>query len=401
MRVLSVTAQKPSSTGSGVYLTEVVRSLAETGVSQAVVAGVTREDHVEMPDGVTVYPVYFASKKLPYPVVGMSDEMPYTSTRYRDMTDDMTEQFRNAFLEVLDEAVEKENPDIILCHHLYYLTALVRERYPKKKIYGFCHNTDLRQMENIPFQREFIRNEIPKLDRIFALQDAQKEKIKSVYPVKNEKMTVIGTGYNSQIFKKTEERKAESISGKEGGKIRLIFAGKITQKKGVKSLIRALDLLDYGKDQIHLTLAGGAGNQKEYEEIEKMAMSCRYLVKFVGCVSQTKLAELYNASDIFVLPSMYEGLPLTVIESLACGDRVVMTELDGITEWLADMVPDADIRYVKLPEMKGLDEAVEEDLPAFEQRLAETVKIAIDAGYTKACDVSRISWQKIAEEVIR
>ena len=70
MRVLSVTAQKPCSTGSGVYLTEVVRSLAKMGVSQAVVAGVTREDRVDMPEGVTVYPVYFSSEKLPYPVVG-------------------------------------------------------------------------------------------------------------------------------------------------------------------------------------------------------------------------------------------------------------------------------------------------------------------------------------------
>ena len=113
MRVLSVTAQKPCSTGSGVYLTEVVRSLAKMGVSQAVVAGVTREDRVDMPEGVTVYPVYFSSEKLPYPVVGMSDEMPYTSTRYRDMTEEMAGQFKAAFLEVLDEAIEKENPDII------------------------------------------------------------------------------------------------------------------------------------------------------------------------------------------------------------------------------------------------------------------------------------------------
>ena len=152
MRVLSVTAQKPCSTGSGVYLTEVVRSLAKMGVSQAVVAGVTREDRVDMPEGVTVYPVYFSSEKLPYPVVGMSDEMPYTSTRYRDMTEEMAGQFKAAFLEVLDEAIEKENPDIILCHHLYYLTALIRAHYPAKKVYGFCHNTDLRQMECILFE---------------------------------------------------------------------------------------------------------------------------------------------------------------------------------------------------------------------------------------------------------
>lgn len=66
----------------------------------------------------------------------MSDEMPYISTRYKDMTEEMTVQFRNAFLAVLDEVIEREDPELILCHHLYYLTALVRERYPEKKVYG-------------------------------------------------------------------------------------------------------------------------------------------------------------------------------------------------------------------------------------------------------------------------
>lgn len=403
MRILSVTAQKPCSTGSGVYLTEVVRSLAEEGHRQSVVAGVTREDRVEMPEGVILYPVYFESEQIPYPVVGMSDEMPYTSTRYRDMTEDMTEQFKEAFLTVLDKAIEKENPELILCHHLYYLTALVRERYPDRRVYGFCHNTDLRQMENIPFQREFICSQIPKLDRIFALQEAQKEKIRKVYRVAEETMTVIGTGYNSHIFRKTMEKPSRT-----DGKIRLIFAGKITQKKGVKSLLRAMNLLNYENGQINLTLAGGAGNKEEYEEITKMASACRYPVKLAGCVSQIKLAELYNESDAFVLPSMYEGLPLTVIESLACGDRVVMTKLSGITEWLTDMVPDADICYVELPKMKGPDEAVEEELPAFEKRLAEALEDTIEnimrenqKNITGTCDVSRISWQKIAQEVIR
>ena len=377
MRVLSVTAQKPCSTGSGVYLTEVVRSLAKMGVSQAVVAGVTREDRVDMPEGVTVYPVYFSSEKLPYPVVGMSDEMPYTSTRYRDMTEEMAGQFKAAFLEVLDEAIEKENPDIILCHHLYYLTALIRAHYPAKKVYGFCHNTDLRQMESILFERNFIRQEIPKLDRIFALQEAQKEKIKKIYPVSEKQMTVIGTGYNSEVFKKTGIK----LSRKDG-KIRMIFAGKITQKKGVKSLLRALK-------------QNCGGSRRATPD------GCRYPVVFAGCVTQSRLAELYNDCDIFVLPSMYEGLPLTVIESLACGDRVVMTKLEGIAEWLADMVPDADIRYVLPPGMKGTDEPLEEELPAFESRLAEALREAIEEKDTKECDVSRISWKKIAREVIR
>ena len=179
----------------------------------------------------------------------------------------------------------------------------------------------------------------------------------------------------------------------------MIFAGKITQKKGVKSLLRALNLLDYEKEKIQLILAGGAGNIVEYEEIKELADGCRYPVVFAGCVTQSRLAELYNDCDIFVLPSMYEGLPLTVIESLACGDRVVMTKLEGIAEWLADMVPDADIRYVLPPGMKGTDEPLEEELPEFESRLAEALREAIEEKDTKECDVSRISWQKIAPEL--
>ena len=150
-----------------------------------------------------------------------------------------------------------------------------------------------------------------------------------------------------------------------------------------------------------LILAGGAGNLVEYEEIKELADGCRYPVVFAGCVTQSRLAELYNDCDIFVLPSMYEGLPLTVIESLACGDRVVMTKLEGIAEWLADMVPDADIRYVLPPGMKGTDEPLEEELPEFESRFAEALREAIEEKDTKECDVSRISWQKIAREVIR
>ena len=52
MRILSVTAQKPCSTGSGVYLTEVVKALAKEGHTQTVLAGIARGEQMDMPDGV-------------------------------------------------------------------------------------------------------------------------------------------------------------------------------------------------------------------------------------------------------------------------------------------------------------------------------------------------------------
>ena len=52
MKILSVTAQKPNSTGSGIYLTELVKAMDEEGHEQAVVAGINREDAIELPDRV-------------------------------------------------------------------------------------------------------------------------------------------------------------------------------------------------------------------------------------------------------------------------------------------------------------------------------------------------------------
>ena len=188
MRILSITAQKPSSTGSGVYLTELVKEFARKGHSQAVVAGVYREDQISLPAEVGFYPVYFQTEALPYPIAGMSDEMPYPSTRYCDMTEEMTEAFGKAFLEKVTKAVEALDPDLILCHHLYLLTALVREHFPDRRIYGFCHNTDIRQMEKTNLKRAYIAGQIRKLDRIFVPQKAQGDKVLEIYQADPEKL---------------------------------------------------------------------------------------------------------------------------------------------------------------------------------------------------------------------
>lgn len=399
MRILSITAQKPNSTGSGVYLTELVKEYEMLGHEQAVVAGVYREDLIELPDGVAFYPVYFCEEGLPYPIVGMSDEMPYISTKYCEMSPEMVEQFRSSFMSVIERAVEELQPDLILCHHLYLLTALVREHFQERKVYGFCHNTDLRQMQKTDLEREFIRREIGKLDHIFVPQRAQEEGVLALYPVDKEKITRVGMGYNNQIFHLAEE------SCDKEGVTSLMFAGKIAEKKGVMSLLRAMALLgdeeELDMNRIQLLLAGSTGNEEEYQMIEELAGRCPCKVKFLGRLSQPELARVYQKSDIFVLPSFFEGIPLTVIEALACGDRVVMTDLPGIKEWITSVSSNADVRYVTLPRMRNADEPLEEDLSKFERELADALKASILQKETHLADVSRISWEAIARKVLQ
>lgn len=401
MRILSILAQKPSSTGSGVYLMELVRQFSLQGQEQAVIAGVYEEDPSPFPEEVRYRPVTFKTAELPFPIFGMSDEMPYESSRYRDMTPASRRQFADAFLQALDEVVASFSPDLILCHHLYLLTALVREHLPRHRIYGFCHNTDLRQMVKTDLERDFIHHQIRRLDRIFVPQLSQQEEVRRIFGVEEEKIRQIGIGYNQEIFssgKKEDKRNESAFSCDEK---RLIFAGKISEKKGVFSLLRALELLAKKGERFTLTLAGGAGDLEEYERIRKMAKEAPYPVIFTGRLSQEELADRYLESDLFVLPSFYDAIPLVVIEALACSCKVVVSELPGIRSWFDANAKSADLRYVPLPRMQQADEPVREELPLFEERLAGEIEKALrDPNRADPSAVEGLSWKVLAGKVL-
>ncbi len=62
----------------------------------------------------------------------------------------------------------------------------------------------------------------------------------------------------------------------------MLFAGKLTEKKGIFSLLRALKNLTLPAEKLELTLAGGVGNEDEYNSIVKLAETVPYPVHFTG-----------------------------------------------------------------------------------------------------------------------
>lgn len=396
MRILSITAQKPNSTGSGVYLTGLVNGFAGLKATQAVVAGIEAGETADLPEGVGFYPVCYHTERLPFAVLGMSDEMPYESTKYKDLDETMTEQFKTEFLAAVNEAVCHLKPDLIICHHLYYLTALVREVFWQCKVAGVCHGTGLRQMKKIPFMREYIRTQIQKLDTVYALQEEQKREIQKVYGVEERKIKVIGTGYNSEVFYPLAAEEKRRIKEKKNV---LMFAGKLSEKKGVMSLLRSLNHIDLPEDSLKVVLAGGYGDQEEYEKICSLARHCPYEIVMPGKLTQNELAEEFRKSDLFVLPSFYEGLPLVILEAMACGLKVVSTKLPGISEWLDASIPGNQVSYVNPPKFYDADEPDESQLPAFEKKLGETIMRALGREAVHA-DVAGLSWEALCRRMI-
>ena len=352
--------------------------------------------------------------------------MPYKSTRYQDLTPEMTEQFFTAFRASLNRALAEFQPDVILCHHLYLLTAITRETTLasgsgessdiRPKVAGICHGSDLRQFKKNPLARDYIREQIRNLDTIWCLHREQKQEILRLFQCSPEKVKILGTGYNSQIFKKTAEKapkkevfpKNSPVLSSDSGPIRLIFAGKLSEKKGVKSLLWSLRLLppDLAK-RLTLTLAGGWGNEQEFQEIRQLAdqsRGCPCPVDFPGRLSQTELARQMNQSDLFILPSFYEGLPLVLIEALACGLRPICTDLPGIRPWMDENVPNHSIIFVKPPVMENEDEPDAAFLPAFEAELAAAVAQAaqdvLSPSENLDASLQNLSWDGLCRRLL-
>ncbi len=393
MRILNITAQKPDSTGSGVYLAEMVRCEVQAGHAAAVVCGIAPGDPLPFPDGVCAYPVYFETDEVPFAVCGMSDEMPYRATRYRDMDKQMVAQFRAAFAKRIRRAVDEFNPDVVVCHHLYLLTALVRSLVSGIPVFGVCHSTDLRQMRSHGLERDEIIRNICELDGIFALHGEQRAEIIALYGCEPNKVRVLGTGYNSAVFTMPARRPAER------DELPLLYVGKIWEKKGVGCLLDALDQIRVPGKSIHLRLVGGHNDAAEYERFQKQAEACAAQVEFAGRLGTEALVEAYQQAAVFVLPSFFEGLPLVVVEALACGCRVVVSDLPGIRPWLDGHVPDAPVVFVQPPRMRTADEPFPDDLPAFSERIARGIERAA-ALQPFAGDMHSLTWEGLTARFV-
>ena len=148
MKVLHVLAQLPVKTGSGVYFTNVIDGLKNYEVEQAAIYGTTPEYDFNILD--TVYEVEFEGEDIDFPIVGMSDVMPYNNTLYKNMSENMMTTWQNAFREKLLKAKDEFKPDVVITHHLWILSSIVCEIFTDEKVLAIYHNTDLRQAEKNP-----------------------------------------------------------------------------------------------------------------------------------------------------------------------------------------------------------------------------------------------------------
>lgn len=114
---------------------------------------------------------------------------------------------------------------------------------------------------------------------------------------------------------------------------RILFLGRLAPQKRVRDLIDAFVRLASDVPNSELVIAGD-GNERE--ELERYAAETTVSdrIEFTGLLSDEEVVEQYATAQLFVLPSVWEGHPLTLLEAWASELPVVTTDVTGIAEFV-------------------------------------------------------------------
>lgn len=358
MKILHVISQRPDSTGSGIYLQQIITRAARAGHENFLVCGLGADDTVNL-DGLEIHnriSVKFQTPMNPGLIVGMSDVMPYPSRTFRSLDAAALKQYREHFRNALISAAKRFTPDIIHSHHLWLVTALITETLPGIPTATSCHGSDLRQFSQCPHLQNIVSTACSKIDTICALSGHQKKLICSIFQMKPDRIAITGAGFDKTLFHPdTSTHKATDRP------LQILYAGKLSRAKGVVWLLKALSRLRQFPFHLHLA---GSGHGIEYEQCFQEATHIQNRVSFHGSLPQHALAELMRQTDLLLLPSLFEGLPLVILEALACGCRVIATDLPGMQE-IAYHVDHEFLTLVHTPNVTDIDTTTLDDEKRF------------------------------------
>ena len=369
MKILHLLSQRPDSTGSGIYVQAMIREASACGYDNYLVAAVHSDSCVDadcIEQDKSIF-VNFHKADVSYHIPGMSDVMPYESSRFCDLSEEDLCEYERAFSLVLQNAVDKFRPDIIHSHHLWIVSSMARQLFPNIPMVTTCHGSDLRQYQNCPHLQERVLIGCRKIDVVMALSEAQRAEIIRYYNLAPEKIIVAGAGYNDSMFYFDTKPNPDPVQ--------MVYAGKLSNAKGVPWLLRALRSISMPEWQLHIL---GSGTGEENEQCIMLTKELGEKVHIHGALPQMSLAEILRRAHILVLPSFYEGLPLVILEGLASGCRIIATDLPGTREILGDSDIDF-VTLVRTPRLRFTDQPYKEDEYLFEQNLKNAIQQQLNA----------------------
>lgn len=216
----------------------------------------------------------------------------------------------------------KKTKSIVTIHDLAF--KFFPQFFPKKDLRRLNHFTDYA---------------VNNADKLIAVSNSTKSDLLKTYPkLKEEKIGVIYHGINTDLFN-AEYNLAEIQETKKRYKIPgakyIICVGAIQPRKNIELLVDAFEQLEKKEEfkSYKLLIAGSKGWL--YEPILKKIDSSPDVIA-IGHFKEKDLPNLLKGSEVLIMPSLYEGFGLPLIEAMACGVPALAANNSSLKELIAD-----------------------------------------------------------------
>lgn len=249
----------------------------------------------------------------------------------------------------------------------------------------------------VAFYRKTVeRRLVNNIDRVVALSPSDAEYI-SAFGVEKERIAVIPNAICPEDF-------LPHINGDTGrfeegyrlnGRKRVLFVGQISTRKGVDVLVRAASLIVNGQDgDAPVFFFAGDGDYLDPARELARSYGIEEYVRFPGKVSFRDLVSAYRSSDLYVLPSLSEGMPTVILEAMFFGLPVVTTDLPCLRDNFgghAVLVPPRDEHALARAVMGLLDD------PERCRQLSERGQAFVRSNYT--WDKVVLAYERLYEQM--
>lgn len=167
------------------------------------------------------------------------------------------------------------------------------------------------------------------VDRFITVSGWVAEKICETVGVRKRKISIVQNGIPVDRFCcRPDPILLEKFVGSSSQPIILTVA-RLVKQKGISYLVKAANLVPEA-----FFLLAGDGPDRSALETQAQALGLKERVRFLG--HREDIPELLSICDLFVLPSLFEGLPLSILEAMAAGKPVIASAIGGVSEVITD-----------------------------------------------------------------
>jgi len=168
-----------------------------------------------------------------------------------------------------------------------------------------------------------------KIDHVIAISQAVSLNVQNIYGLEAEKCSVVHRGVDEKLFtppaRLSQNDSSQNITN-------LLYTGNITKAKGIEDVVDALKKIS---EPIRLVLCGNASKQYIAALNTRLVTSKlgpRHILEWRGSLTREELVREYQKADLFVFCSHSEGLGKSLIEAMACGLPVIVSDIPVFQE---------------------------------------------------------------------